>query len=216
MTSANPRFPFDKAFDDPKAGLEVDRMRALFNTNDIEAARTAGYEAGRQAALTEHKSSTEQATAETLARIEQAMSELTDAQNTSIEETMSRLIDAASAMLRKLMPELTRLHGMAEIESCVVECARNLVDEPRIVVRVADGRIDGLQASLDRVGQSAGFTGQVVLVADPDLGPADCRVEWADGGTTRDTNRIRHAVDDAVQRALHWIRQVGTEPENIA
>ena len=37
-----------------------------------------------------------------------------------------------------------------------------------------------------------------MVLAEPDIAPGDCRIEWADGGISRDSAATEHAIDEAV------------------
>jgi len=39
---------------------------------------------------------------------------------------------------------------------------------------------------------------RLVLLAEPDLAPGDCRIEWADGGLSREKARTEAAIGEAV------------------
>jgi flagellar assembly protein FliH len=38
------------------------------------------------------------------------------------------------------------------------------------------------------------------VLAEPDIAPGDCRIEWADGGINRDRGTAEAAIADAVGR----------------
>jgi flagellar assembly protein FliH len=37
------------------------------------------------------------------------------------------------------------------------------------------------------------------VLAEPDVAPGDCRIEWADGGLTRDRAKTEAAINEAVE-----------------
>ena len=41
-----------------------------------------------------------------------------------------------------------------------------------------------------------------VVLAEPDIAADDCRIEWADGGLTRDRGRLDAAIGEAVTSYL--------------
>ena len=53
---------------------------------------------------------------------------------------------------------------------------------------------------LDDIVQRCGLNSRLVVLAEPDIAPGDCRIEWADGGITRDSAATAAAIDDAVAR----------------
>ena len=55
---------------------------------------------------------------------------------------------------------------------------------------------------LQRLAEERGYAGRLVLLPDPELGPDDCRIEWADGGVVRDRASIEGRINEAVNRYL--------------
>ena len=41
-----------------------------------------------------------------------------------------------------------------------------------------------------------------MVLAEPDIAPGDCRIEWADGGIKRDRAATEAAIADAVGRYI--------------
>jgi len=77
-----------------------------------------------------------------------------------------------------------------------------LHDEPRLVIRVADAMLDPVTTRLTALAEQQGHTAKLVFIADATLAPADCRIEWADGGAERDIARLWGDIDRAVANAL--------------
>ena len=50
-------------------------------------------------------------------------------------------------------------------------------------------------------------------MAEPDIAPGDCRIEWADGGVKRDLAAIEAAIGEAVARYLAAQRGEADMPE---
>ena len=51
------------------------------------------------------------------------------------------------------------------------------------------------------------------MLAEPDIAPGDCRIEWADGGVKRDPAIIEAAIDEAVARYVAAQRGKAYMPE---
>ena len=62
------------------------------------------------------------------------------------------------------------------------------------------GAFAASRSSLVQVTAAAGYTGRIILFADPALKAGDARVEWADGGAERDSAAIWRDIDSAIQR----------------
>jgi len=109
-------------------------------------------------------------------------------------------IEVAVAVGKKLAPELVAREPFAEIAALATDCFRHLVASPHVVVRVNDALHQTARERLDEMVCSRGLDSRLVVLAEPDIAPGDCRIEWADGGIKRDSAAITAAVDEAVVR----------------
>lgn len=160
------------------------------------------YEKGREAGLAEAQATIERQLAAAAEAIGQGFSKL-ESTRAAIESEMNRqAIEMASTLVGKALPALARREAMGEVQATVKECLARVLEEPRVVVRVADSLLDSLQARIDALVQESGYAGEVVLLADAGLGPSDCRVEWANGGAERDMGSVWQEIEAAIQRSL--------------
>jgi len=106
----------------------------------------------------------------------------------------------ALAVARKLAPALIVREPLAEIGALAAECFTQLVATPHVVVRVNDTLYAQARERLDAIAQGHGFAGRLVVLADPAIAPADCRIEWADGGIVRDRSATEAVITEAVAR----------------
>ena len=121
------------------------------------------------------------------------------------EAVARQALEVAIAIARKCAPATAEGGALDEIEQLVRSCLGNLIDEPRVVVRVNEDLVEPLKARVDVLTGSRGFTGTVVLLGDADLKPADCKVMWPDGGIERCSDLLWQEIDQAVEHALeHW------------
>ncbi|MBP2227732.1 flagellar assembly protein FliH [Azospirillum agricola] len=111
-------------------------------------------------------------------------------------------VHLALAIVRKLMPEWTRRGGAMEVEAMVRACLTDLIDEPRLVIRVADDTMDLVREHLDATIASRGFGARLMVLGDPGLAPGSCRIEWAEGGMERDTAQLMVEVERCAARML--------------
>ncbi|CUU43017.1 flagellar assembly protein H [Blastochloris viridis] len=120
-----------------------------------------------------------------------------------IEARLEReAVDVAVAVARKLSTALIAREPMAELTTLIADCFAELRSTPHIVVRVNDALLAPLKERLDRLASEAGFTGRLVLLAEPSIAVGDGRVEWADGGVVLDSAATLAKVDELVQRFI--------------
>jgi len=55
--------------------------------------------------------------------------------------------------------------------------------------------------------------GRLVVLAQPDIAPGDCRIEWADGGLVRERAAAEAVIAEAVSRYVA-VRRASTNEES--
>jgi flagellar assembly protein FliH len=173
-----------------------------YSEAELTAARAEGWAQGRADGESAALASIAQAKGSVLAAISDALPGLVAQAQEGLVTSTRFMLETALAGLRRLMPELNRRGGLAEIEGLLRDTMSNLRDESRIVVRLHDSLLDPLRADLDEAARAAGYEGKLVLLAEPDIPPGDCRIEWADGGVERVAGRIWNDIEAAVTRAI--------------
>ena len=169
-----------------------------FSLEELQAASAQSYADGEQAGLAAARAAVEQQLAAALAHLPEQIATLLAAQRRSDDALAEQTVRVALTLARKLLPELARRHGLSEIEALIRRSLADMLEEPRIVVRVSDGLIEPIRDRLQPIADELGYPGALVLLVDPALGPADCRVEWADGGAERIADRLWQQIDAAV------------------
>ena len=217
--SAVQRFKFDQNFD---AALQAEQAPApdavepeatpepTVTQSELEAAVQAahndgyakGSEEARAAATTEFATSIERARAETLEQIRVLLADVASAQAELRGRFEHDAIQVACAIAKKTVPEMLQRAAVDTIEAMVKEVLPRLLEEPRIAVRVADGVLDGITERLDAQKANSGFEGEFIVVADPELESANCRIEWADGGVDVCSDRVWAEIDAVVGEFL--------------
>ena len=165
--------------------VEAERRRA-----DAEsAAHRKGFAAGL-----------EQAQGEALAVIADGLERLTRALAGIEARLESEAVEVAVAVAAKLAPELIAREPFAEISALATESFNHLVKAPHVVVHIGAEAFEPAKAKLDEIAHARGFEGRLVVLSDPAMAPGDCRIEWADGGVTRDQAATLSAIDEVVSR----------------
>ena len=173
-----------------------------YSEADLAAARSDGYARGRAEGEAVARAAAEQAAAAALAGIAQTLPGMAQQIDEGLAAASKLMLETTLAALRRLLPELGRRGGLAEIEGLLQQTITHLREESRVAVRLNESQLDHLRHRLDAVAQSAGFEGRFVLLADEAIAPGDCRIEWADGGVERVAARVWTDIEAAVLRAV--------------
>jgi len=203
------KFLFDLSFDAPEHDPQSVQPPIAAPAPDpaereaaLAEARSEGFEAGLAEGLMQGEQSVAARNAAALDTISERLAALVGEAEAARNEQACDAARLALSIARRMMPAFSRSAGFAEIEAVVTQCVRRVLDEPRLVLRVAEDTFDAARGRIEPLAREAGFAGRVIILADAQLGPADCRIEWADGGTERDSGRLWREIDAAVSRAL--------------
>ena len=82
------------------------------------------------------------------------------------------------------------------------DCFRNLVKTPHVVVRIGPDLYDMAKDKLEEIARARGFEGRMMVLSEDGMAPGDCRIEWADGGVTRDRALTETTINVCVTRYL--------------
>lgn len=193
--SARAKFMFDVDF---AAG--ADPARRMITPAAHEAAladaRATAYRDGAAATVAE----AERRTAAALERVARTLEELAGKLAAIEARLEAEAVEVAVAVARKLAPELIAREPFAEIAALARGCFAHLVAAPHVVVRVSDALHAHAREQLEATARTHGFQGRLVVLAEPDIAPGDCRIEWADGGVVRERALTEAAIMEAVNR----------------
>jgi flagellar assembly protein FliH len=201
MMAMPQKFTFDVSFDHLDGpGESRSRAERRFTRAEVEATRAAALAEGHAAGLAEAAKSAEALTADSLATISKGVAALIAAQDATTFDTQRRAMSAMQAIVAKVFPALAAKDALGEVEAFATKCLHEVIDEPRIVLRVADELYAPLRERLDAVAAAAGYAGRIVLIADDAIAAGDARVEWADGGAERDLAGQSAQIDALLDR----------------
>jgi flagellar assembly protein FliH len=199
--SAAAKFLFDVDF---AAGADLKPAEPMItlaaHAAALADAEAEAYRKGFAAAQTETKADAERRTAAALENIAEKFTGAVGALSAVEARLECEAVEVAVAVARKLAPTLIAREPFAETAALAVECFQQLRTTPHVAVRVSDALYPVAREKLDEIARTGGFEGRLVVLAEPELAFGDCRIEWADGGVTRDSARIDTTIGEAVSR----------------
>lgn len=203
--STTTKFLFDTAFDTDVQDQRSEPETPTYSQQQLLAARAEAFSEGAETGREETRRDAQQHTARALEAIDAKLGSFVRSQQDHNDAMTRQALEVAIAIARKCAPVAAERGAADEIEQLVRGCLGNLIDEPRVVVRVNEDLVEPVKARIDALTDSRGFSGTVVLLGDAELKPADCKVMWPDGGIERSSERLWQEIDQAVERALeHW------------
>lgn len=192
------KFLFDTDFSVPnKSNERAPTTQEI--AQQIAAAESRAYQNGFDAAQREARVQSDRRIALAIENIAAGIKGIAQS-ITAVEARMeTEAVDVAVAVARKLCSELIAAEPLTEITALVCDSFRHLGSTPHLVVRINDQLYDTAREQIERIAKQNGFTGQLVILAEPDIETGDCRIEWADGGIVLERTAIDARIDELVR-----------------
>jgi flagellar assembly protein FliH len=195
---------FDQAASQPNDVLvpaPAPEPEEKFSRADLDAAREAARAEGHGAGLAEANDAATAKAAAAIIALATGVTALITAQDLAIAETQRQAIAALRVIVAKTLPVFAAKGALAEIEAFATKSLAEAFDEPRVVLRVANGVYESVRGQLDTMAAASGYGGRIVLLADETLAASDAHIEWADGGVERNLAEQLSEVDAAMARS---------------
>jgi flagellar assembly protein FliH len=199
--TATAKFLFNDDFG-AAARVTTPAIPAVEHQAALAEAEQRGYRNGVNAAEAQARTEAERRTAAAYERIASALDQLRNSLRNVEDRFEAEAVEVALAVGRKLSAELIAREPFAEVSALADQCFRELIAAPHIVVRVNGALYGTAKEKLEAIARARGFEGRVVVIAESEIAPGDCRIEWADGGLKRDRAATEDAIAEAVGRYI--------------
>jgi flagellar assembly protein FliH len=199
--TATAKFMFDVDFGSaPKAVQPT--ISATQHEAEVAEAEMRGYRNGMSAAEAQARTEAERRLAGAFEHIASGLDQLRGSLKTVEDRFEAEAVEVALAVSRQLAPGLIAREPIAEIERLVSGILAQVRSAPHVVVRLASNLVQSASGRLMKLAETRGYAGRLVLLPEPGLTADDCRIEWADGGVTRERAAIEARINEAVARYL--------------
>lgn len=200
------KFFFDvNIFDAPPKDEAVENLPPpppVFSEDELAAAKDIAFEQGRQQGQKEQREARETHVADTLKVIADGFSRLFAAETVRESVFEKESLRLAVATLDLIFPSLNEKLGHEEVHKII---EKTLIDHRKtkeIKISVPQGLKGEIETLISRI--RSGEHEEVLwrVLEDPALSPGDCRLEWSDGGATRDSLRTARDIRRNIEAVL--------------
>lgn len=161
-------------------------------------AEARGYRAGHAAAQAEAGAEAERRRTAALEQIAGTLTSLAAGLHQIEQRLEAEAVEVAFAVASKLSTALIAREPFAEIAALAAQCFQHVTGVPHVAVRINDALYDEAREQLEEIARLRGFEGRLIVLAEPTVALGDCRIEWADGGVTRDRAKAEAAISEAI------------------
>ncbi|HEU0117974.1 MAG TPA: FliH/SctL family protein [Alphaproteobacteria bacterium] len=209
------KFMFDKSFDGMNTGRAPGApVPVTLKPEQLEALKKEAFDAGVQAGKKAGHDVQTQTVNALLARVEGRLEEVMQNLGNIEKDRDASLRNAVLAIAKKLLPDFVAKNGLQEIQALLNDAIAEMVHEPRLVVRIHESEFDTINNRIQEITTQKAYAGKVVVLADAEIAPGDCRIEWADGGVERKAAATMQSIEEAVAPAAPQSTEGLTEETN--
>lgn len=177
------KYAFETVFDvDGEVLRDSSGARSIYSLEEVEAERSAAYEAGRADATVQVLS----AVSAELASISNALRMLVARYGEDMRTLRGGAAELALSAARAVAGEALAAYGDDRIRAVVEGVLDESLSAPRIVVKVGSDAAERLRPQLETIADDRGAAAVLVVRPDPALGPGDVTIEWGEGHVALD------------------------------
>jgi flagellar assembly protein FliH len=196
-------YEFEPMFADKDGNAPKTRRKAL-TEDDLVNARAEGFAQGSA----EADASIERASGESLRAIASLMQMMLGRLAQEAHSLRTDAAEVAIAAARVVAGTALDAFGEDAIADIVSIAVDQLREVPRLVVRVSPELAATIEERLIGCAREAGFSGEIVVRADPAASNGDCVLDWADGAITHNRAAAFEAIAQAGQ---NWLNSAQSE-----
>ncbi len=169
-----------------------------FTDEDMRSARDAAYQEGLAAG---RKEVADQVSLQLDQKIETFLSQLQDLEQVlprEIEKISAQACDLAYFAARTLTSVLIAREPHGELDQLFSECVSQMNNAPHLALKVPETDLEILRERLEKVSESKGYGGKLILLVDDGMREGDCHIEWADGGIARSRDELETHISTLI------------------
>lgn len=149
-----------------------------------------------------HQEGSDNAVAAALSLVAAGFQTIMQTLEAEIEQTKAEAARLSYAMATKIADRALEDQPTEMIEAIVSDCVDFLRSEPIIHVSVSPEHSDALGQKLTALVAERGYEGRLMVTADEQATPGDCRIEWMNGSFARDAATIKASIAKVIEH--HW------------
>jgi flagellar biosynthesis/type III secretory pathway protein FliH len=104
----------------------------------------------------------------------------------------------AFSMTRKIAGQALKENAQAAVDEMALHCVEIMISEPKLNVTVNDKLAPTLEAKLKQLATRLQSACDIVVVANADMSPSDCRIDWKHGSAGRHSEHMWEELQNAV------------------
>ena len=173
-----------------------------FSEADLNSAKEIALKQGIQEGKAEIMAGIEREISTTLDTIALKIDILINGHKKWSDSINQETIKFAHAIMKKLAPQLAQGSELSEIENAIKNALSFLNKQPKVTVQISNKFIEPIQEKILLMTSRAGFDGELILIADPDMATGDCKLNWDSGEMEKSISNTWKQIDSIIERVI--------------
>ena len=197
------KFLFDtNNFSEPDKDAEEEIIVPTFSEEELESAKRSSFEQGRAQGLKEAEESRGKFVSALLENVTVDLKSLFASEEERDKRYEYEAINLTMQIVKQLFPALNKKHGLDEIQAMLAEILDAQKEQPQIVIEVHPDYTQDIETQIHEIITSFHSTAIIDVTGKDDLGLADCRCSWKNGGARRNADALFKQIVTTLQEGL--------------
>jgi flagellar assembly protein FliH len=181
--------------------VEVEPPPPAFSLDELNAAKAAAYEQGKQDGLREALTRIEQHTADVLSAIRDHFAILFDAEDRRSRTFEKESVQLSHTIFAKAFPALNRRFGMDDVKVAITNILETMREQPEILIDVPPDYVTAIQHHIDGLFRQEGGP-RCTIRGNDALGPGQCKMAWVNGSAMRNGTQLADQIREQIEHVL--------------
>ena len=205
MTDKPNKYLFDlNNFDDPNSSSlaqeEEEDLPVVYSEEELEAAKAAAFQEGKQQGLSESAASREQYVSQLIQKISTTMQQFTSGERQRSDVFEKEVVLVCHAAIEKALPLLAEKYGRDELAAFILETLQHHENSSNLVVYLNPEDLEDVKKMLNE--GKATFIGDIDFEPNEAIGVNSCKISWKDGGAVKDMDALIQEICDKLRSPL--------------
>lgn len=177
----------------------------VFNEEEMKTSEREGYKKGFVEGVKEGRQQSESEQTDInrqIAAFEEhfmrSVSPMFEHYRDMVSKLQKDLPNVALAIARKIAGVALDENASAVVSELAMKACENLISEPELTIIAHESMADTLEKHLQQLAERLPEATKIIIVRDPHMQLADCRIEWRNGSMERVTEKLWQQVEKAV------------------
>ncbi|MBN8605393.1 MAG: hypothetical protein J0L81_00595 [Caulobacterales bacterium] len=179
-------------------GAIITQAPKKFDSEELEAEKASAYKRGADDALAHAERQTAAAVQALGEKVTALLGKL-DNERRAMREEAARVAMMAA---RKIAGAALDSFGAERVAVAIESVMDALRHQPRLVVKLAPDAVDTLKPRIDEMSDLHGYSGAILVRAQPGLRAGEVSIDWSDGVIHMSPEDAAQRIEDLIQAAL--------------